>query len=175
MRGPFVCTLLLSALRWGNDVLLIVVNAIGLISYSEATRYTKAKHADTVTWCKANNKAIPKHTLYPRTRGFIATVSQLRRTPHVRAVYDVTIAYAQGNNFMSTPSFWQTIAMPTLSSIWRFHVHVERYLLAELPETDDELAKWLEARWIEKGERLESMRDALARGQSWAPKELPTH
>ena len=148
------------------------MNATGLISYSEATRYTRAKYVETVAWCKANNKVIPKHTLFPRTRGFIATVNQLRHTPHVRAVYDVTIAYAQRNDFMSTPSFWQTVSVPKLSDTWRFHVHVERYPLADLPKTDDELAKWLETRWVEKGERLEIMRDALARGESWPPKEL---
>lgn len=145
---------------------------VGLISYSEATRYTKAKYADTVTWCEANNRAIPKHTLYPRTRGFIATVNQLRHTPHVRAVYDVTIAYAQKKNFMSTPSFWQTISTPKLCNTWQFHVHVDRYPLTDLPKTDEELAKWLETRWVEKGERLELMRDALARGDPWPPKEL---
>ncbi|KAF2232268.1 hypothetical protein EV356DRAFT_488785 [Viridothelium virens] len=148
---------------------------IWLISYSEATRYTRAKYAETVTWCKANDRPIPRHTLYPRTRGFIATINQLRHTSHVRAVYDVTIAYAQGNSFMGTPSFWQTISMPRLSDTWKFHVHVERYLLTDLPENDEELAKWLETRWIEKGERLESLRDTLARGQPWPPHELGNH
>lgn len=147
--------------------LLTSVNPIGLISYSEATRYTRAKYEETVTWCKANDRPIPKHTLYPRTRGFIATVNQLRNTSHVRAVYDVTIAFARVNNFMSAPTFWQTVSTPRLSDTWRFHVHVERYPLAELPQPEDELAKWLETRWIEKGERLESLRNELARGHSW--------
>ncbi|KAI9657756.1 MAG: hypothetical protein M1821_002932 [Bathelium mastoideum] len=151
---------------------LKLLNALGLISYSEATRYTKAKFDDTVLWCKANDRPIPKHTLYPRTRGFIATVNQLRQTSHVRAVYDVTIAYARGNSFMSTPNFWQTVSISRLQDTWRFHVHLERYSLVDLPRTDDELAKWLETRWIEKGERLEGLRDALARGQSWPPNGL---
>ena len=68
---------------------------------------------------------------------------------------------------MSTPTFWQTVSTPNLSDTWRFSAHVDRYSLTELPQTDDELAKWLETRWIEKGKRLESLRDALARGQPW--------
>ncbi|KAI9709259.1 MAG: hypothetical protein M1820_003379 [Bogoriella megaspora] len=145
---------------------------IWLISYSEATRYTRAKYHDTLTWCKENDKPIPKHTLYPRTRGFLATVSQLRHTPHVRAVYDVTIAYAHGKTFMEAPSFWQTVSQPKLDKDWRFHVHVDRYTLKELPDTDEELAKWLEARWMEKGDRLEILRDALMKDEEWPPEEL---
>jgi hypothetical protein len=144
----------------------------GLISYSEATRYSRAKYAETVKWCEDNGRPIPNHTLYPRTRGFIATVNQLRHAQHVKAIYDVTIAYAQGKMFMRTPTFWQTIALSALSKTWRFHVHVERYLLADLPHSDAELAKWLETRWIEKGRRLELFGEALRKGEDWPPKVL---
>ena len=145
--------------------MLIVV---GLISYSEATRYTPAKYHQAVEWCKANDKPIPRHTLHPRTRGFVPTIKQLRSAPQVKAVYDVTVAYAKGNRFMVAPSIWETLFRPHLSSLWRFHAHVERHPLDALPESDEELSKWLEDRWIAKGERLELLRDRLARGQSWS-------
>ncbi|TKA75141.1 hypothetical protein B0A49_05298 [Cryomyces minteri] len=138
-----------------------------LISYSEGTRFNAATHGAAVTWCKAHKKPILRHTLYPRTRGFIASVSHLRRVSRVQAVYDVTLAYAEGNKFMAAPTFRQTLFVPNLSKTWDFYVHVDRYPLDELPDTDEDLALWLEGRWVEKDARLESLREALARGESW--------
>ena len=56
-----------------------------------------------------------KHVLYPRMHGFITTMSALRHTKHVRAVCDMTFAYANGNKFMQAPSFWQTISTADLA------------------------------------------------------------
>ena len=110
---------------------------------------------------------MPKHLLYPRTRGFVATVQGLRNAPHVKAVYDVTIAYARGNQFQKAPTFADTILNPHLSATWKFHVHVKRHLISALPSSDEDLATWLVSRWIEKGEGLEELRERLSRGESW--------
>lgn len=139
----------------------------GLISYSEATRYDAKKHAEAVAWCKANDKPLPQHTLYPRTRGFIATVNKLREATHIKAVYDVTIAYACGDHFMSAPTIWETLSTPNICTTWQFHVDVQRHPLEDLPRTDEELARWLEDRWTEKGKRLESLRQDLVKGVPW--------
>ncbi|PNS17102.1 hypothetical protein CAC42_3837 [Sphaceloma murrayae] len=135
-----------------------------LIAYSEATRFTPTKYAETVEWCKAHGKPIPKHTLYPRVKGFIAMVQTLRKAAHVKAVYDVTIAYAQGNKFLSPPSFLETISTADLGNKYKMYVHVDRHELASLPESAEELAKWLEDRWMEKGDRLESIKTQLTQG-----------
>lgn len=134
----------------------------GLISYSEATRYTPARAAGTTAWCTAHDKPQPRHLLYPRTRGFVATVQQLRHTTHVTAIYDVTLAYAYGNRFMLAPTMWESLARGKLSVAaeeggagYRFHVHVKRYELAQMPVKETELAEWLEQRWMEKGDWLE--------------------
>lgn len=55
--------------------------------------------------------------------------------------------------------------MPRLSAGTRglrFHVHVRRFPLNDLPDTDAELAKWLEQRWVEKGEWLDKTRERWA-------------
>lgn len=88
-------------------------------------------------------------------------VQNLRKAPHVKAVYDVTIAYAEGNKFMSPPSFVQTINTPKLGDSYKMFVHVDRHELASLPESSEELAKWLEDRWMEKGDRLESIKTQI--------------
>lgn len=134
-----------------------------LIAYSEGTRFTPKKHAEAAAWCKAHDRPIPKHLLYPRTKGFVATVQKLRQAPHVKAVYDVTIAYAKGTKFMSPPSFIQTVSHSNLGDSWKMYVHVNRHEISSLPSSSDGLAKWLEDRWIEKGERLDSLKTDLTR------------
>lgn len=41
---------------------------------------------------------------------------------------------------------------------YRFFVHVRRFPMEDLPEKDDELGKWLEKVWVEKGEWLEGLK-----------------
>jgi hypothetical protein len=102
----------------------------------------------------------PQHLLYPRTKGFIATVQKLRAASHVKAVYDLTLCYQQGPSFQKAPSMWDTLSIPGLSGRmgYRFHVHARRFPMEELPEKSEDLAAWLEERWLEKGEWLETQR-----------------
>ncbi|KAI1473436.1 hypothetical protein K445DRAFT_24168 [Daldinia sp. EC12] len=135
-----------------------------LISFSEATRFTPKKYTESAVWCKQNNRPQPLHLLYPRTKGFVTTVQQLRTAPHVKAVYDFTIAYQHKNMFHAAPNMWETLRLPGLSDYqgYRFHVHVRRFPLEELPYKDEELAKWLEHRWVEKGQWLDALKTEWA-------------
>jgi len=139
--------------------------AIGLISFIEGTRFTPKKYIQAQEWCKANDRPVPKHLLYPRTKGFVATVQQLRKSTHVKAVYDMAIAYQHNNKFQEAPTIWESLSLNSISGKrgYKFHVHVLRFPLSELPESDAELAKWVEKRWIEKGEWLEEKREEWAR------------
>ncbi|EFY86832.1 hypothetical protein J3459_017336 [Metarhizium acridum] len=135
-----------------------------LISFSEATRFTKKKLAESQVWCKKTDRPQPKNLLYPRTKGFVATVQHLRKAPHVKAVYDFAIAYQCDGIFLDAPCMWDTLSVPSLSTKhhYKFHVHARRFSLETLPESDEDLAQWLEQRWVEKGEWLESLK------QTWA-------
>lgn len=122
------------------------------------------------SWCQANNKQLGKHLLYPRNKGFVACVQKLKEAPSVRAVYDVTIAYAKdGKLFQHPPTFTETLMVPRLDESWRFFVHLDRYVIEDLPPSEGELAQWLEQRWVEKGERLELLNQKLLKGESWDP------
>ncbi|OTB02103.1 hypothetical protein M426DRAFT_322931 [Hypoxylon sp. CI-4A] len=135
-----------------------------LISFSEATRFTPKKYEESKSWCKQNGRPQPLHLLYPRTKGFVTTVQQLRKAPHVKAVYDFTIAYQQKDKFHVAPNMWETLKTPGLSVAhgYKFHIHARRFLLEDLPSTDEELAKWLEQRWVEKGEWLDALKTEWA-------------
>lgn len=141
----------------------------GLIAYSEGTRLTPSRHAAAAAFCERAGKPPPSpYTLVPRPRGFIATVNALRGTPHVRAVLDVTIAYARGREFMRAPPFWETVASGNLrGDEYRFYAHVDRWEMDGLPTGEEELAKWLDERWAEKGKRLERLKTQLENGEEW--------
>lgn len=136
-----------------------------LISFSEATRFTPKKYEETKVWCKEKNRPIPKHLLYPRTKGFVTTVQHLRKAKHMKAVYDITIAYGHHDKFLEAPSIWESLSCGGLSGHrgYKFHVDVKRIPLEDLPGSDTELAKWLEIRWMEKGEYLDAKREEWAR------------
>ncbi|KAL5329756.1 hypothetical protein ACEPPN_003273 [Leptodophora sp. 'Broadleaf-Isolate-01'] len=136
-----------------------------LISFSEATRYTPKKAEAARVWCKANDRPIPKHLLYPRTKGFVTTVQHLRKAKHIKAVYDITIAYEHNHKFLEAPTIWESLSCGGLSGTrgYKFHVHLRRFPLEDLPESEAELSKWLETRWVEKGEWLEGKREEWAR------------
>ncbi|XXG93988.1 hypothetical protein Hte_000239 [Hypoxylon texense] len=135
-----------------------------LISFSEATRFTPEKYSESTIWCKQNGRPQPLHLLYPRTKGFVTTVQHLRKAPHVKAVYDFTIVYQHKDRFHVAPSMWDTMKLPDISNTqgYRFHVHARRFPLEDLPYTDEELAKWLEQRWVEKGEWLDALKSEWA-------------
>jgi hypothetical protein len=122
-----------------------------------------------VQWCKSNNRPVPKYTLYPRTRGFVTTIKELRKSSSIKAVYDVTIAYAKGGRFFEAPAIWTTLSEPRLDKEWRFHVHVERFDIDEFAGMSDaEIASWLEGRWMEKSKRLEELQRDLENGIGWS-------
>lgn len=136
-----------------------------LISFSEATRYTPKKAALAREWCLANNHPIPKHLLYPRTKGFVTTVQHLRKAKHIKAVYDMTIAYEHDHKFREAPTIWQSLSLDGISGKrgFKFHVDVKRIAIKDLPESDAELSRWLETRWVEKGEFLDAKKEEWAR------------
>lgn len=123
-----------------------------------------------MAWCKKTDRPQPMHLLYPRTKGFVATVQHLRKTPHVKAVYDLTISYEHAGRFQQAPSMWDTLSVPGLSDRlgFKFHVHARRFPIEALPGDDAELGKWLEQRWVEKGLFLEAHRERWASSESTA-------
>lgn len=139
----------------------------GLISFSEGTRFTPQKYAESHTYCTTHNPPlpVPQHLLYPRTKGFVSTIQQLRQAQHITAVYDFTLAYERNGRWLLAPSFADSIAFGDLSTKrgYRFHIHVRRCDMEEMPRDDGELRDWLERVWIEKGEWLEAKRMEWAR------------
>lgn len=58
---------------------------------------------------------------------------------------------------MNAPTIWQSFTYSRVSPPWKFHVHVRRFELKDLPEDDEGLKNWLEERWVEKSKILQGM------------------
>jgi 1-acyl-sn-glycerol-3-phosphate acyltransferase len=117
---------------------------IWLISFVEGTRITPEKLHRSQEFQRTLGVTPFRHVLYPRTKGFVASVQGLRA--HLDAVYDVTLAYQGG--------------IPRLSDVFlgrvqSFHLHLKRYSMTTLPEAEAELSAWLVDRFREKDALLE--------------------
>lgn len=114
-----------------------------IISFLEGTRLTPEKLKASQDYCRKHNRPVLKHLLAPRTKGFEATVKALRK--QLDAVYDVTIAFPEG-----TPKLYEFL----YGYISKMNIHVRRFSLASLPQTEQELKEWVWKLFEEKDELL---------------------
>jgi len=128
---------------------------IWLISFIEGHRVTPKKLVESQSFCKSRNRPVLLHTLYPRTKGAVATIQNLRKS-HVNHLYDFTIAFKNvpSNTVNGTVPSIVRVLSHDLNPDWKFHVHVDRYLLDDLPSDDEKLSKWIEELWVKKDKRL---------------------
>jgi len=127
---------------------------IWLMLFAEGTRMRPAKLEKSRRYAEEQGLRPLKHVLFPRTKGFVATVQAL--AGHVTAVYDVTIGYEQG-----VPTLWQWIK----GYVRRVHVHVRRFPMEGLPRDEAGIAAWLIRCYQEKDDLL----DAYYREGSFVP------
>ncbi|XP_073142690.1 1-acyl-sn-glycerol-3-phosphate acyltransferase 2-like [Henckelia pumila] len=117
-----------------------------LALFVEGTRFTEAKLLATQDYAMSAGLPVPRNVLIPRTKGFVAAVTHLRA--FVPVIYNITVAIPQ-----SEPR-------PTLLRIFRgsssvVHVHIERHLMQELPETSSGISQWCKDTWVAKDALLD--------------------
>ncbi|CAI9106430.1 OLC1v1005583C1 [Oldenlandia corymbosa var. corymbosa] len=117
-----------------------------LAVFVEGTRFTQAKLADAQQYAVSQGLPVPRNVLIPRTKGFVYSVNQLRS--FVPAIYDITVAIPKHET------------QPTLLRMFRgrssvVHVHIERHLMNELPETCSGISQWCKDTFVSKDALLE--------------------
>lgn len=110
-----------------------------LISFSEGTRITPEKLQKSQDYSKRNQLPVFQNVLFPRTKGFTASVTALRE--NIDAIYDVTLRYEP-----KIPTLWQFIK----GEVPRVHLLVRRFPVATLPRSEAGLSDWLIERFAEK-------------------------
>lgn len=133
---------------------------ISLVSFLEGTRRTAAKQAQAVAYAEKLGLEPPRHTLVPRTKGFIASLEGLGDA--LDAIHDLTIVYPEG-----VPGLYECFSM----KVRRIDVHVRRYGLGEVPAGREARDAWIRARYREK-DRLIAGHD-LERGFPEIEAEVP--
>lgn len=116
-----------------------------LLIFPEGTRFSTDKLLRSHTFAKERGLEPTTHVLLPRSKGFHASLDGLR--DHITAVYDLTICYPDG-----VPTLWQWIK----GLVRRVDLFVERFPIAQLPTTENELNAWLFERYHIKDQLIES-------------------
>ncbi|KAI3449952.1 hypothetical protein Pfo_006617 [Paulownia fortunei] len=117
-----------------------------LALFVEGTRFTQAKLVAAQEYAASAGLPVPRNVLIPRTKGFVAAVTHLRS--FVPVIYNMTAAIPKNE------------PRPTLLRIFRgrssvVHVHIERHLMQELPETSSGIAQWCKDVFVAKDALLE--------------------
>ncbi|KAG9136283.1 hypothetical protein Leryth_003866 [Lithospermum erythrorhizon] len=120
-----------------------------LALFVEGTRFTPEKLLAAQEYAQSAGLPIPRNVLIPRTKGFVTTITHLRS--FVPAIYNMTLAIPKDE------------PRPTLLRLLRgrsstVHLHLQRHLMNELPETETGIAKWCKDAFVEKDDLLERHR-----------------
>ena len=118
-----------------------------LLMFPEGTDLTPSHKIKSDEYADQNNLPRYYYCLHPKSTGFLYTVKTLRKYK-INAIYDITVGYP--DIFAKTePDIVLEGRLPR-----EIHYHITRHDLSEMPESDEELEKWLRKRWEIKEERL---------------------
>lgn len=112
-------------------------NPVALVSFAEGTRATASR--------RATRGSPYHHLLPPRVGGFAALCDGLGDA--MSGVVDCTLVYPSE---AAEATFWRFLS----GGLRELEIHAERIAPAEIPTARDDRARWLEARWASKDERI---------------------
>jgi len=137
---------------WANDCSRIqdVIASLGrdgrasLFLFPEGSDLSEENKTRSKRFAQKRGLAEYEHVLHPRTRGFTAIWSKMRKALDARAVWDMTIGYVGFQGGAGEGEF--------LAGQWprEVHVHINRFAASSLPTGDHELETWLNTRWAAK-------------------------
>jgi lysophosphatidic acid acyltransferase / lysophosphatidylinositol acyltransferase len=112
-----------------------------LLLNAEGTRFSKSKHEASVKFAQERGMTVLNHHLIPRTKGFTASLSVLKKK--CSSVLDVQLYFDENQ------------APPTILSILcgrplHGHLYLRRIPTSEVPDDEEEAAKWLQELFVRK-------------------------
>ncbi|KAJ0715460.1 putative 1-acylglycerol-3-phosphate O-acyltransferase [Helianthus annuus] len=135
-----------STLKAGLQRLKDYPQPFWLALFVEGTRFTNAKLLAAQEYASSTGLPVPRNVLIPRTKGFVASVSEMRS--YAPAIIDMTVAIPKNK----TP--------PTMLGLFKgqssaIDVRVKRHLMKDLPETDEGVAQWCKDIFVTKDDLLD--------------------
>ncbi|CAF1241940.1 unnamed protein product [Adineta ricciae] len=124
-------------------------SSLSLLIFPEGTNFTSdAKDKSNIYAAKKSTFNRPyEYCLHPRLNGFIFLLKTMQSGDILDSVDDVTVGY-EGH----IPE--REIDLLNGYIPKQVHFHIKRYMIKDLPKTDEEIGLWLENRWDEKETRL---------------------
>eukprot|EP01059_Diplonema_ambulator_P027689 TRINITY_DN4614_c0_g1_i1.p2 TRINITY_DN4614_c0_g1~~TRINITY_DN4614_c0_g1_i1.p2 ORF type:complete len:380 (+),score=63.70 TRINITY_DN4614_c0_g1_i1:58-1197(+) len=114
--------------------------------FAEGTRKSPSKLAESQKWCRDNKKPVLDHVLWPRTKGFTATMMALEGT--VEVVYDMTMA--------PDPDYPPSFGKMLRGQFSRCYLNVKT--IRDIPKTEEGLKALCEQVFVDKNADLEYMK-----------------
>ncbi|KAI9240129.1 MAG: acyltransferase-domain-containing protein [Podila humilis] len=154
--------ILLKRNDWAHDKRAIEenlerVNAkdpLWLVVFPEGTVVSKDTRKRSVAFAEKAGLADHRHVLLPRTSGLFVCINKLRGS--VEYVYDATVGYS-GINYGEIPQ--ELYPLPGLylnqAQPKDINMHLRRFAIKDIPETELEFVEWVRARWQEKDDLME--------------------
>ncbi|KAF9128308.1 hypothetical protein BGW39_005180 [Mortierella sp. 14UC] len=154
--------ILLKRNDWAHDKRAIEenlerVNAkdpLWLVVFPEGTVISRGTRKRSTAFAEKAGLADHKHVLLPRTSGLFVCINKLRGS--VDYLYDATVGYsgiAYGEipqELYPLPGLYLNQAQPK-----DINMHLRRFAIKEIPETEPEFVEWVRQRWQEKDQLME--------------------
>ncbi|CAD5116894.1 DgyrCDS5738 [Dimorphilus gyrociliatus] len=118
-----------------------------ILIFPEGTDFCPNSSKRSDAFAAKNNLETYKYVLHPRTTGFVYFLQTMRKNKHLDALYDITVAYP--DELCSNELSFAFGKRPKT-----VHFHIDRHLVENLRETDEELTKWCQEKWREKEANL---------------------
>mmetsp|Transcript_20654 Transcript_20654/g.34747 ORF Transcript_20654/g.34747 Transcript_20654/m.34747 type:complete len:288 (-) Transcript_20654:2975-3838(-) len=126
---------------------------LSLLIFPEGTDLSESNVMKSNTYAKQNNLKEREYVLHPKSTGLITAIECFReRDRMVRGrgegsvLHDLTLAY-EDRTFGERPSEKGLFSGEFPRAV---HVHVERHVVDELPQSSESLAKWLQDSFTRK-------------------------
>lgn len=124
--------------------------------FCEGTRFATSTYQECVKFAAERGIEAPKYHLIPRTKGFVAVMRHLklrhREDPKLKVnIYNTQVAFNQ-NHGMTIGDIVAKGAQP------RGHLYLEKIPFDEIPDNDEECAKWLHDLFLKKDNLEEHFR-----------------
>ncbi|KAG0367817.1 hypothetical protein BGZ54_003192 [Gamsiella multidivaricata] len=154
--------ILLKRNDWAHDKRAIEENLdraskggpLWLVVFPEGTVVSKGTRKRSTAFAEKAGLTDHRHVLLPRTSGLFVCISKLRGS--VEYIYDATVGYS-GVHYGEIPQ--ELYPLPGLyvdqAQPKEINMHLRRFAIKDIPETEPEFVDWVRARWQEKDDLME--------------------
>lgn len=120
---------------------------VWLLLNAEGTRFTEKKHEASIQFARERGMVELKHHLIPRTKGFTASLPQLRGKS---VILDIQLAISKDSPVK--PTIFNILNGKPIVA----HMHIRRIPLDTVPEDEEQAAEWLQELFRQKDIMQES-------------------